>query len=101
MNDSVPSDAVIEPVDTSVTEPKVKWAAIASAVVALVLAGLPSILQDQDLVAGLPDWVSVLIAILVAGGSTFAAGRKAPHQYRIPEAPKAARSDVHGSFDME
>ena len=62
--------------------PKVKWSALASALLALIITGLPSILSNAEIVQGLPDWVVILLGVIVSGGGTFAAGYSAPHQER-------------------
>jgi len=72
-------------------EPKVKWAALAGAIIGLVLTGLPAILSDVSIVPGLPAWVSVLIGVLAGGGLPGVAGYAAPHQPRLSDYGTAKR----------
>jgi hypothetical protein len=57
----------------------------AAAVVALITTVLALVENDQ-LIEGTPDWIPVLISMLIAAGTTFAAGRRAPHTAR-PDLP--------------
>ena len=61
----------------------------AGGVAALLVAILATVENDQ-LVEGLPDWVAILIATLISAGTTFAAGRSAPHTAR-PDLPPDQR----------
>lgn len=72
------------PANTGVIAPKVKWAALAGAVVSAVLTALVGAASNTDIVQGLPDWAAVLLAALAGGGFPGLAGYLAPHQDRYP-----------------
>lgn len=76
------------PDNTSVIEPKVKWASIATYVASALLMGLVNLLSDNDnqlLIEVLPDSVEWLILPLVPMAVAFAAGFSAKHQWRTAE----------------
>lgn len=73
-----------EPTDTQAVAPKVKWGAIGSTAAGLGLSLLAAILTpDEQIISGLPDYVVVLLAGLVPGLSSLAAGYSARHQWRV------------------
>lgn len=81
MTESVERDPGYQ-AQTAPVEKKVKASTIsAGAIVALITLVL-SVIENDQLVEGLPDWVSVLIATLISAGGTFAAGHQAPHTAR-------------------
>ena len=79
----------MEPADTTAVEPKVKWGTVAATILTAVIGAVLSILNNADVVSGVPDWVTVLVATLLTGGATFGSGYKAPHQLRSGEGDTA------------
>jgi uncharacterized membrane protein YccC len=77
--------AAAQPVEKKVTASTVT----AGGILALILAVL-SVVENDQLVEGLPDWVSVLVGTIVAAGGTYLAGHQAPHTPR-PDLPADQR----------
>lgn len=55
-----------------------------------MLVAVLALVEGDQLMEGLPDWVSVLLAMLIAAGGTFLAGKSAPHTAR-PDLPSHER----------
>lgn len=72
------------------TEKKVTAATFTATSVVGLLVAVLSLVEGDQLVEGLPDWVSVLVAMLISAGGTFLAGRSAPHTPR-PDLPPEQR----------
>ncbi len=68
------------------TEKKVKAATGAAGAVVALIVTLLSVVEGDQLMEGTPDWIPVLISVLIAAGATFGAGRAAPHTAR-PDLP--------------
>ncbi len=68
------------------TEKKVKAATGAAGAVVALIVTLLSVAEGDQLMEGTPDWIPVLISVLIAAGATFGAGRAAPHTAR-PDLP--------------
>ena len=71
-------------------EKKVKASTVSAGAIVALLTTVLSVVENDQLVEGLPDWVPVLLATLISAGTTFAAGRSAPHTAR-PDLPRAER----------
>lgn len=83
-----------EPDDTSTTEPKVVASTLATFIVTIILVAIPALAQSQELVAGLNDWLTLLILTALTTLSTFVAGYAAKHQYRAGDnAPSSPYGD--------
>lgn len=82
----------IEPADTKVMAPKVKWSALWSALAAIILAAIPGLLDNRDIIEGVPDWLTALAAGLGTGSAAGFAGYRAPHQ------PRAGDSASMGGY---
>lgn len=72
------------PAATTETEPKVTWGTAASAAAGLILSLLAVFMDSDVAIAGVPDWLVVVLGTLLPGAGTLAAGRSAPHQWRVP-----------------
>lgn len=53
----------------------------AGGAVALIVAVL-ALAENDQLIEGLPDWIPLLVSVVIAAGSAFLAGRNAPHTAR-------------------
>lgn len=71
-------------------EAKTKASTISATAIAGVILTILSTIEGDQLVEGLPDWVSVLIGMIIAALGTFAAGYNAPHTAR-PDLPQRKR----------
>ncbi len=68
------------------TEKKVTAATVGAAGIVALITTILSVVENDQLVEGWPDWVPVLLSVLIAAGATFGAGRQAPHTAR-PDLP--------------
>ncbi len=68
------------------TEKKVKAATGAAGAIVALIVTILSVVEGDQLMEGTPDWIPVLISMLIAAGATFGAGRAAPHTAR-PDLP--------------
>lgn len=66
----------------SPTEKKVTASTMSAGAIVALLTTVLSVVENDQLIEGLPDWVAVLIATLISAGGTYAAGYKAPHTAR-------------------
>jgi len=72
------------------TEKKVTAATGATAAAVALLTSILALTENDQLIEGMPDWVPVLLSVLIAAGSAFGAGRSAPHTAR-PDLPRSQR----------
>lgn len=78
----VPVAVPVDPNAKPKIEQKVKVSTLtAGGVAAIVLAGL-SVIQSDQLINGVPDWVPVVIGALITALTTFTGGYNAPHESR-------------------
>ena len=89
------------PATTGVTEQKVTWGTVASGGVALLISLLAVFLDSDVAIAGVPDWLVVILATLLPAGGALVAGRSAPHQWRVtPGATGGAQGDGNSSAEI-
>ncbi len=68
------------------TEKKVKVATGAAGAIVALIVTILSVVEGDQLIEGTPDWLPILFSVLIAAGTTFTAGRSAPHTAR-PDLP--------------
>lgn len=76
--------ALVEPSDTKKAEPKVKAAALGTYVLGVLGVALFGALNQPDIIAGLPDYVTAILVPLIPTIGAYVSGYSASHQYREP-----------------
>lgn len=75
----------IVPANTGEMEPKVKWQAIAQYILGVVVVGTVGAVTDGNIVAELPDYISMFLAPIIPVIGGLASGYAARHQWRAGE----------------
>lgn len=70
-------------------EPKVKAASAGGAAIGVVIAILLVVSDRPEVFAGLPNWLSGLLSVVLSWAAPFLAGYKARHANRPPDAESA------------
>ncbi len=76
--------------DLHPTETKVKAGATGAGVAVTAIVTVLALIDSGDLLPGLPDWVAVLVSVLLAAASSFYSAYSAPHTPR-PDLPPVKR----------